>query len=85
MPDPYFIRVDFVIARRRSVGLAVRTPFDWRHWSFDFRAYRHCDSVLELSVGGGHFDTGLDWLASIVGFLPAAVAYKQDVATSLAP
>jgi putative ABC transport system permease protein len=28
---------------------------------------------------------GLILLASIVGFLPAAVAYKQDVATSLAP
>ncbi len=28
---------------------------------------------------------GLVILASIVGFLPAAVAYKQDVATSLAP
>jgi putative ABC transport system permease protein len=28
---------------------------------------------------------GLVMLASIVGFLPAAVAYKQDVATSLAP
>ena len=28
---------------------------------------------------------GLIVLASIVGFLPAAVAYKQDVATSLAP
>ncbi len=28
---------------------------------------------------------GLVLLASIVGFLPAAVAYKQDVATSLAP
>ncbi|MDR2641691.1 MAG: ABC transporter permease [Planctomycetaceae bacterium] len=28
---------------------------------------------------------GLMVLASIVGFLPAAVAYKQDVATSLAP
>jgi putative ABC transport system permease protein len=28
---------------------------------------------------------GLILLASVVGFLPAAVAYKQDVATSLAP
>lgn len=28
---------------------------------------------------------GLVILASIVGFLPAAVAYKQDVATSLTP
>jgi putative ABC transport system permease protein len=28
---------------------------------------------------------GLVLLASVVGFLPAAVAYKQDVATSLAP
>lgn len=28
---------------------------------------------------------GLILMASIVGFLPAAVAYKQDVATSLAP
>jgi putative ABC transport system permease protein len=28
---------------------------------------------------------GLILLATIVGFLPAAVAYKQDVATSLAP
>jgi hypothetical protein len=28
---------------------------------------------------------GLIILASLVGFLPAAVAYKQDVATSLAP
>jgi putative ABC transport system permease protein len=28
---------------------------------------------------------GLVVLASVVGFLPAAVAYKQDVATSLAP
>jgi putative ABC transport system permease protein len=28
---------------------------------------------------------GLIILASVVGFLPAAVAYKQDVATSLAP
>ncbi len=42
-------------------------------------------SSFSVQIAEIYLIPGLVVLASIVGFLPAAVAYKQDVATSLAP